>query len=288
MKFKLWLLPFSVSLLFLLSCSREHLILVDTQKIAPTNNDLMFRFYDSKTNIRYDFRNDDSMLYVILETDNRAAQARILRKGVKIYLSPTSKIDETHYLLYPSSFNEPNRSPQDRTREIESEDPNVRRERKDVMRQRTLANISKQVVVVSNSMQQSVILGNENISGYDYYIDIDPQGFLHYEARISYKNLQIASIDKSTVVGIKIDAIEMPQGNGGNYGGGRMSGGMNMGGMGGGGMRMGGGSMGMGGRGMGAGGRMGGGMRSEGSSGNHWNSEASTEKINWWYKLMIK
>jgi hypothetical protein len=289
MKFRINVFSF---LVLFASCARPHLISSYSQKIVPGNEELMFRFYDSKTQLRYDFRNDDSNLYVILETDNRATQARILRKGVQIFLSNTGKIEENKYFLYPSVFTAPDRSSFGRnpSREIEDENPELRKQRMESNRRKMLAGISKQILLV-NGQNTEIFYCGEGNKGIDYLLDYDAVGNFHYEARISLKRLHISSGDQSTVVGIKIGTLEIP-GNGGGYGGGRMEGGM-----GGGGMRMGGGmgggmggmggGMRMGGGGMGGGMRMGGGgMRREGG-GNRPNMESATEKINHWYKLKI-
>ena len=246
--------------MFFASCSSQQFISTYSQKVLP-NNDLMFRYYDSKTKIRYDFRNDDSLFYVILETDNKASQARIFRNGVKIFLSNLPKIDDKRFVQYPASSSGEESNMQN--------NENGEHRSHGGFKSHSLANISKLGLWNDNGKEQTFIVGIDRI-GFDYFLDFDKDGFLHYEAKINLHQLKM-NADTTTIVGVKIATLEVPSQGGG--GGGMGGGGMNRGGgMGGGGMSRGGGRM----TGMNGGGN----YRSA--------LEGADEKIDWWFKLKVK
>jgi len=252
--------------LFFASCSSQELISTYSQKIIP-NNDLMFRYYDSKTKIRYDFRNDDSLFYVILETDNKASQTRIFRNGVKICLSSLPIKNDKRYVLYPN----PESVNVEKSQTDESSQDNAAKHHSGG--NHSLANISKLALWDDNGQQQTFMVGLDK-TGFDYFLNYDKDGFLHYEAKISLYKLKMNTADSTTVVGVKIGTLEVPQSGGMRNGGGGMGGG-----------RMGGGSMGGGGMRGGGGDR---GMQNGGGGNYHSNMDGADEKIDWWFKLKIK
>ncbi len=262
---KIFFLVSAVAVLFA-SCGAEKPMATYSQQITKTNtNDLMFRFYDSKTKIRYDFRNDDSLLYIIMETNNRPSQMRMFRNGVKIYLSASPKKDETRFVQYPMPSNEAEHHQQDG--EINHQgggghhhvggDPS-----------HNLAGIGKLATWNENGKQQTFLAGIDKV-GFTYDLNYDKDGYFHYEIQIAKSKLKM-NVDTTTIVGINIPTLEIPQSGGGS---GMSGGGMNRG-----------GGMSSGGRGgIGGGSMRGGGGRTYDSS-----MEGVDEKINWWFQLKVK
>ncbi len=273
---KIFFLVSVVAVLFA-SCGAEKPIVTYSQQITKTNaNDLMFRFYDSKTKIRYDFRNDDSLLYIIMETNNRPSQMRMFRNGVKIYLSALPKKDETRFVQYPIPSNEAEHHSEDGENNHQGGGGH---HRGGGDQSHNLASIGKLATWNENGQSQTFLVGIDKV-GFGYDLNYDKDGYFHYEIQIAKSKLKM-NVDTTTVIGINIPTLEIPQSGGG--GGGRGG----SGGMGGGGMSRGGG-MG-GGGGMGRGG-MGGGSGMRGGGGRTYDSsmEGADEKINWWFQLKVK
>jgi len=60
------------------------------------------RFFDSQSNVQYEFRNDDKNLYLIVRTTDRAAQMQIMRGGFALKLKVKTKIPTRCSITFPA------------------------------------------------------------------------------------------------------------------------------------------------------------------------------------------
>lgn len=60
------------------------------------------RFFDSSSNIQYEFRNDDKNLYLIVRTTDRAAQMQMIRGGFSLKLKVKTKIPTRCSITFPA------------------------------------------------------------------------------------------------------------------------------------------------------------------------------------------
>lgn len=60
------------------------------------------RFFDSSSNVQYEFRNDDKNLYLIVRTTDRAAQMQMLRGGFALKLKVKTKIPTRCSITFPA------------------------------------------------------------------------------------------------------------------------------------------------------------------------------------------
>ncbi|ANH80945.1 hypothetical protein A8C56_08070 [Niabella ginsenosidivorans] len=252
---------------------------------AATTQAYPSRFYDDKTHIRYDFRNDDKNLYVILETDNAAAKMRILREGVKVYFSPSGSKDATRYVQYP--YNNPDRSDSHRDRGSLPGHPGdtTTGGRRPFYQQqpddeRNYTSFYKQAALTDNGKAQLLDVNSTAPGSLHFSATSDASGFFRYVVTIPRSLLAVNK--NNTVIGISIAELKRPGGESAVHGTAhtRVS-------AGGGGMR--GGGMGGGMHGMRGGGMHGGGMRG-GGAGNgegNYSHEDAGGKIDWWYKVAL-
>lgn len=60
------------------------------------------RFFDSQSNVQYEFRNDDKNLYLIVRTTDRAAQMQMIRGGFALKLKVKTKIPTRCSITFPA------------------------------------------------------------------------------------------------------------------------------------------------------------------------------------------
>lgn len=60
------------------------------------------RFFDSQSNVQYEFRNDDKNLYLIVRTTDRAAQMQMMRGGFALKLKVKTKIPTRCSITFPA------------------------------------------------------------------------------------------------------------------------------------------------------------------------------------------
>ena len=231
------------------------------------------RFYDDKTHIRYDFRNDDKDIYIILETDNPASKMRILREGVKIYFSPTGSKDAVRYVQYPYNNNLATTHSGDTTGG--SGGPIFRKQQDD---DRNYTSFYKQAALMDNGKMQLLEVNNAAVNSLHFSATSDANGFFRYVVAIPKSQLSINK--NNTVIGISIAELKRSAGGAAAHGTAhtRVSAGGN---------GMHGGGMGGGMRGMRGGGMRGGGMRGENSGENSYNHQDTGGKVDWWYKISL-
>lgn len=255
--------------LLLCSCSGSKVLPAESLHMdAATTRDYPSRFYDDHTRIRYDFRNDDQYLYVILETDNPTARMRMLREGVKIYFPPAGSKSETRFVEYPfHTGGGPAAGPQkpkastrmDQQREM-PEQPAGDRDYTFFYKQARFTNNGKTALLDPADNAPGTI---------HFKAANEPDGFFRYIVSIPKSQLMISK--NRTIIGIRVPEMKR-QGNtypGHDEPSTRMSAGGRRGGhAGGGGMR-------------------GGGMhnRGAGAEGMNHNQEDAGGKIDWWYKI---
>ncbi|WP_222931455.1 hypothetical protein, partial [Xanthovirga aplysinae] len=80
------------------SCSK---LPVYQSKWTDDSSDQEFSYYDTKSKIKYGVFNDHENLYVSLETEDKGAIMKILRKGLKLYMDPSGKKKQGIYLSFP-------------------------------------------------------------------------------------------------------------------------------------------------------------------------------------------
>jgi len=269
--------------LFLLSCSGSKVLPAESLHMDPaTTRDYPSRFYDDHTRIRYDFRNDDQYLYVILETDNPAARMRMLREGVKVYFSPAGSKSEARFVEYPYHEVSSKTPPAPQNREAGSgayKQPGAPAQQTS---DRDYLSFYKEACITSNGKAELLNAANEQPGFIHFKAANDPDGFFRYMVSIPKSQLMI---NKSrTVIGIRVPEMKQPRGTYSGHGEAstRMSAGGGRGGHGGGGSMRGGGMQ-------GKGGMYGGGMhnRGAGTEGMDHNKEDAGGKIDWWYKITL-
>lgn len=274
---KQWFLA-AIPALVLWSCSGSKVLPAESLHMdAATTRDYPSRFYDDHTQIRYDFRNDDQYLYVILETDNPAARMRILREGVKIYFPPSASKSETRLVEYPFHPDR-EKAPVDLHHTAgtgTTRPPETGMPRAD---ERDYTSFYKQARVTSNGKIALVDAAAAAPGALHFKAANDADGFFRYIVSIPKSQL---SVNKGhTVVGIRIPEMKGARGTYSGHGGASTH--MSAGGGGRGGMHGGGGG-GM----RGKGGMNGGGMHNRGGetdTPNHSKQDVSG-KVDWWYKI---
>jgi len=60
------------------------------------------RFFDSQSNVQYEFRNDDKNLFLIVRTTDRAAQMQMMRGGFALKLKVKTKIPTRCSITFPA------------------------------------------------------------------------------------------------------------------------------------------------------------------------------------------
>ncbi|MFN8356459.1 MAG: hypothetical protein U0Y10_18530 [Spirosomataceae bacterium] len=239
-------------------------------------------YSDQQLQLRYHIENDNRMLYVVLETPNRATQLRMVRNGVKIYFDAKGKKSKSNYFNYPvrqEGF--PILEKQDRPSPSDDPTASARRDRNDVVN-KMLSAISPEAILVENGVPNELWQGVDS-SSFSAKMTVE-NNTLIYRAQ-----LPLAKVAKERTlpsIGIVIEGFggggNVATQQGGNWSGagmrGRISGGRNsvrIGGMSGG-MRRGGMT------GMGGGNYGGGGMR------NNPNVAAAAAKSEFWFRVQLK
>ena len=238
-------------------------------------------YYDSASEIRYTFSHNDTLLVVMLETSKDATQVKMMRSGVKIYLSPSQRKDERTYLQYPVSAIEPPMSRDEMKANGEKPSDKPQPPKNNAERaKKMLARLSKTALWVEKEQPASFRLGSANAQ---FWADlsIDEAGKMRYIAAIPRTKLRHnGGSDTLQVMGIEIAGLEMPSSppDGGMPPmGGGMGGGGGMPPMGGGGMGGGGGMPPMGGDGAPP---MGGGMPPQ--------MQGAATSVEWWFKIKFE
>jgi hypothetical protein len=198
-------------LLVLLSSCSNKINFTTTQKFESFN-DQAYRYYKSDVNLRYDFFRDDSSLIVLLSTDERSTQIRIVRKGVKILLCEGEKKSSERYVQYPfASQPKPFKKYNGMQNNTEKRPP---------IAQIIANNISKEALFYENGTRHPFNLETAPLD-FHFLVTADSAGFLIYKAMIPLKKLHFNPADSTTLVGINIETIDMPQNfSGGGQGGG--------------------------------------------------------------------
>ncbi|MFM2225787.1 MAG: hypothetical protein RJA07_1989 [Bacteroidota bacterium] len=247
-----------VVIIFFYSCGTEKPINTYSQQITKTNaDDLMFRYYDSKTKTRYDIRNDDSLMYIILETNSKATQMRIIKNGIRFYVSPLPIKNESRFVQYPAPNSDENKD--------ENKQKGEHNRGGSGYQSRIMANISKVGLWNDGTSSQTFLAGIDKV-GFVFQLNYDKDGYFHYEIGIAKNKLIINKADTTTCVGIYIPTLDMP-----SYGS-SMAGGRQMG-----------------------TGQRGGGMNGMSNAQhqpiaryNNGDMEGADEKVNWWFQIKIK
>jgi hypothetical protein len=89
----------AVSFLFLSGCVQ--MPLAESKWVLKNNSETPFRFYDSKSKIRYNLENDASHLYLSMDVLDAGTKLRILRTGTRISFAPAGKRKALCKLEFP-------------------------------------------------------------------------------------------------------------------------------------------------------------------------------------------
>lgn len=85
-------------LLMLNSCSKETF---QSKWHVPSATSETFRFYHADSKIRYNVRNDSTMLYVSMDMADRLTMMKVLQTGMRIFLGDSKKKSERNELQFP-------------------------------------------------------------------------------------------------------------------------------------------------------------------------------------------
>lgn len=196
--------------------------------------DIPLRYYNSDTKLSYDFKNDDSALYVCIRATEEQTQKRLTQTGFQISLDPKGKKKQKYNLVY---------QPERTTPLFEGKrasQPSPEQMRSAFKLRPMLVTLSGFKHTVDNTYLA------DNLKDIQIAMDWDTLGFLNIEYKIPFSEFDYDSTAKHLSLGVILFAMEMPSGGiprQGNMEGPPPGGGGGMGGMNGGGPPGGGGRM---------------------------------------------
>lgn len=188
----------------------------------PISDEVQFSRYDSDSKMRYNVYNNATQLKVILSTNDKASQAKILKGGLTLFFNDQGKKKESTFVTFP--VESPLQTPDSEKDIRQSGPPNM----KNLIRQ-----IPNTKIYSFKGVNQRLAIHEGDIK-----IQIYSEGEeLFYELLIPLE--RVSDLPKSEMleiaVGIKSGTLDMPegrgnppegmQGGGGPPGGGSMNGG---------------------------------------------------------------
>ncbi|HKK09385.1 MAG TPA: hypothetical protein VJ939_01050 [Bacteroidales bacterium] len=244
-----WLYIVLLASLLMGGCSTPYESL-DYQEITSVDEIDSERFqYDQKSGMMYLISNDGDSLYIALKFPERVVKAKVLRKGLTVWLDPSAKKGRAYGVKYPvdglpgmggrqgKSFGQPE--------VVEGEDGFKRfrypeKAKKDSIPELALSGLQIKLLGFDEKQEQS---HPATESPFPVKLYFDQNNTLTYTLAVSLKAINKAHFDDGDAlsVGVVTGAFEKPGnrpgiGSGGRNGGGRR-GGMNPGVMGGAGQR---------------------------------------------------
>src|ERR1035437_10211738 len=61
------------------------------------------RFFNAESNVKYEFRNDDKNLYLIIKSADRAVQMQLIKAGFNVKLKVKTSAPSKSTIIFPSS-----------------------------------------------------------------------------------------------------------------------------------------------------------------------------------------
>ena len=254
----------SISLIFLLSCSKEvtnslwhNKDIIQEKESGDLETPL--RFFDPKSRLQYTVLNDNENLYICVKAMEDQTQLKLMRSGLQIWIDSTGRSKKSINISYPLPGEDSNTSSRQENKQGTNQDKNM------FHNQFLLAHTDMMITGFKPPMNGLIPI--ENRFGIAVNIHWDSLGTMVYKARIPFhtfyhESLNAHDLKKTFSITLIVPPLARnTNGRNGSSGtrggGGGMRGGM------GGGMR---GGMGGGMGGMRGGGRSGGGYNSGGSS----------------------
>jgi len=167
--------------------------------------------FDSDARLEYNVLNDNSRLYISLSTANPVTQAKILRNGVKIYISTNGKKDKETYLHFPDAqikFNKPfkpgqNSNWQNRTKRLKE----------------MTARIYKEAQWHQNG-KTKIITPSKGKNNFELDLGADSTGYIIYKVGIPLSDINPAGSKKisDVTIGVHIDGFERPKSDNSHHG----------------------------------------------------------------------
>ncbi len=157
-----------------------------------------FSGYDNKSGLRWLVSNDDTMLYFMLETDDKNIQRNIFMSGVKLYFDTTGRKKEDVFLHFP--YRQGGMSDRPDMRPVNPDD----REGS----QRMTLQMPTEALWKSGDSEyfMDLLLEKTNFHG---EISFDSLGVLVYKVEVPLKNIFLANYnhDRDFSIGIDIGGI---------------------------------------------------------------------------------
>lgn len=242
-----WLYIAMLASLFMVGCSTSYESL-NYQEINSVDEIELFQ-YDEKSGMMYLISNDSDSLYITLKFSERMVEAKVLRKGLTVWLDPSAKKGRAYGIKYPVDGLPGMGGRQGKTlgqREVvEGEDGFKRfrypeREKKESIPELALSGL--QIKLLGFDKKQ-VQVCPAIASPFPVKLYFDQNNTLTYTLAVSLSAINISQFDDGDALslGVVTGALEKPGnrpgiGSGNRKGGGR-GGGMNPGAMGGTGQR---------------------------------------------------
>jgi hypothetical protein len=167
--------------------------------------------FDSDARLEYNIFNDNSRLYISLSTANPVTQAKILRNGVKIYISTNGKKDKGTYLHFPDAqvkYNKPFNPGHDNNWQYRTKR----------LKQMT-ARIYKEAQWHQNG-RTKIITPSKGQNNFELDLGADSNGYIIYKVGIPLTDIYTAGSKKISVVtvGVHIDGFKRPKSNNAHHG----------------------------------------------------------------------
>ncbi len=194
---------FGTLLLFLFSsCTQE---IYQSKWMEPSANSETFRFYNADSKIRYNVRNDSTMLYVSMDMADRLTMMKVLQTGMRIFLGGSKKKSERNELQFPIYVDK---------YEITATDLNPSQYEYDLVTgasSKLSSMLPTEGYLKMNGTVTSVFNGQPADNGTQVSMRLDKDRALVYEAIIPLKLL--GEITGPVALGIETGAFKFPDGD---------------------------------------------------------------------------
>jgi uncharacterized membrane protein YgcG len=229
---------------------------VENSKATPSN----YKYYDSKSKIRYQVSSNEKYLFLTFNTSNNASIMKIVRTGLTIYFDSNGKKKKDSYVQYPVA----------KLAKMEKGKikPDHQKRPQKMNLKNMISGVPREAIYFANETAQTINLSTDT-SEFEARL-IEENGALTYTIRIPFSKIEGTNYNSRNdlAIGVESGEFEMPsqrptQSSGGQGGPGGKGGG-------------GGGGQGGGGRPGGSGGGPGGGQSSE-----------MTTPIKFWFRVSL-
>ena len=194
--------PGLLTLLLLSSCTQE---IYQSKWMEPSATSETFRFYHADSKIRYNVRNDSTMLYVSMDMADRLTMMKVLQTGMRIFLGGSKKKSERNELQFPIYVDK---------YEITATDLNPSQYEYDMVTgasSKLSSMLPTEGYLKMNGTVTSVFNGQPADNGTQVTMRLDKDRALVYEAIIPLKLL--GEITGPVALGIETGAFKFPDGD---------------------------------------------------------------------------